>query len=775
MSLFSSIGKAISGAVSSVGKAVESAVSTVGHTVTDWVSTPATTRPSTGNTNTQFVAPTDNLGILWCIADALHKPPASITKNFSDRVSFAASYLKVPVVLDTTTRPVPTTTVSSNSGLLGSFTTWIGAVVTTTRAVSTSAVRPSVTGRTNPWYSVPAPRVWTADELSQHTAATAEANVLALTDRVKSFADRAKNAGFEPPDNPFLILAQVNQKRGTALTTISPYVSSQLAADLIFNIKAYIDLLDAENQGAINLKTGEINTSQLSHIKLSFSGFGGSGNTATDLLSFLPNADQIKSENARQALSVLDFGKRIPYLLYTLDYTPSTDGSSQGTIVGWKKIPDASGYIIKRRSVFSGDTKQWEVDNAGIQSQSDSLMSYARTFALSFLDDIDEKSVMMYCDQETSADELYIYNVQAYQVRNDQKGATFTVDTKPVSITPTIQNQITETIKDQSNWPDYTITGWSSAGTPIKSYNNFTETISPWPAVAQVLYGDSTYDWILAASNVRASINRLDDRATTRLYSYLNAHSSFLFQQAAKGKLVMPSDVNQVVQKINDSIQKYGVSQTIQNLLDETGISYYYEGRDPKDDTHFDRAGTDTVLTSNLFNIVASAIDPETATLDLKSLASNMSQLLSQNLLSVSTKVAAGSTAKVSASPSEVAVPFPDETSAAQAEGSLQFIDKLGDLRDGVIDLTTFDGLSKLMRTIRILSDFGPDRLPATKPPTDVAKPPPPAPPAPPKPTTTQQTSTTTATGWWDFANAGSSGSPTWRTGTPPPGAKTSR
>jgi hypothetical protein len=250
------------------------------------------------------------------------------------------------------------------------------------------------------------------------------------------------------------------------------------------------------------------------------------------------------------------------------------------------------------------------------------------------------------------------------------------------------------------------VTGYDSAGDAIKTYYNFTEAVSPWPAFAQVLYGNSNYDWLLAAANVRASINRLDDTATTRKYSYLIAESTFLFQQADAGSLVMPSDMNDIITNISTAITKYGVSQVIQNLLDETCISYYYEGRDPQSDPHFTTSATSQ--NSNLFNIIASTIDSDTATLDLKSLISNMSQLTRMSLSSATST--SKNTSTSNASPSEISVSATGSSTNAQKAESQQFINELGDLRDATIDLQTFDGISKLMRTIRIISDYGPNR-----------------------------------------------------------------
>jgi hypothetical protein len=551
-----------------------------------------------------------------------------------------------------------------------------------------------VTPVTTTQLSLTNPVTWTANEATRAQTFQAVSNVLALIARVESFSQRAAAVGYIPPDNPFTVIAGMNSARGNVFSRI--VVSDKTASDLVYSIKVVINLIDAENQGAVDLTNRKINAAQLSHVRLSFDGFGGSGNPATDILRFLPDADAIKEEQARLALSVLDFSKRVPYILFTMEYSPVHGAPPVGTIIGWKKIADASGYIIKRRRVFSRFETEISLDNETLSKQSSVLLNYVKAYATTFFNNIDDSSIMVYLDTQMYPDEYIVYKVQAYQVQSGEISATLTIDSTPVSLTPSNKQSIKGTIASM----DSTFT------------ENNEETISPWPAFAQYLYGDSTYDWILAAVNTRASITRGDDRATTRKYSYLNAHSSFLFAQADGGKLVKPSDPNSVIRNITDSVQRYGVSQTIQNLFDETGISYYFEGRDAREDTHFDRAGTESVTTSNLFNVVASAIDPETAIVNLKTLAMNMATLLTQQLLDIGTAVQPGQQSSENAKPVEIAVPSPEEMTVMQAEGPLQYIVKLGDLRDSYADLTTFDGISKFMRVVRILSDFGPDKVP---------------------------------------------------------------
>lgn len=639
----------------------------------------------------------------------MQKPPPKLEDWFIDGAIWVAAYFKVST-------PSPT------------------------RSAPNRPPPPSGKPQTSPLWNWNNNRVVTAaapvsrpvDQTRDAQCAQAMAAIKSLAERVSDFAARAKNAGFEPPDNPFAVVAQFNADRGASFDPIN--VSDQYAKDLVFNMKAYIDLLAAESQGGIDFsKQDPINKAQLAHVSLSFDGIGGSGNVAADIMSFLPSADQVKQNIAAEELAVLDFTRRIPYLLFTLDYQ---SGDKTGVIIGWKKIPDASGFVIKRHASFGQNDVQVNVDNARVKSDTQAYLDYAKLHALSYLEDLDESVVQLYFDDSIAQDEYYVYTLQAFQYRSDMKGKVFSGVSTPVSTNTWAFNQINDLILQMD--PDMRqIIGWQDWKTPI--YERKPSTISPWPAFAQVLMTDSAYDWIMAAINIRASVNRADDRATTRKYSYLNADYDFLVAQAYAGKLVIPNDVSEVIKGVENSISQFGVTQTILEIFQETGITYHFDGRDPRDNGPFDRAGSTSAQQSSLFHVIGSAIDPDTATIDLKAVAHNMAQLVKQpgTSLTLNTDIGTTNSARSSQQPSELFVPDPDKVTDQNADDKFQFISRLGNMDDSVVDLTTFDGISKLIRVIRIYSDFGPDKIKSdhTDPPAPPAPPPPPPPPpAPPTP-----------------------------------------
>ena len=666
---------------------------------------PPATIPST--MKVVFIPPSTDVEIVNAVADSLQKQPPDLDQWFIDEVQWVAGFLRV---LPRPPRPPPP--VGGRPIPAGRQTTPL--------LVSSNRRPPPASPTVNP-----------VNEITKAQCSQMLANIKALVEKVCDFASRAKNSGFSPPDNPFVVLAQMNASRGTSFDPFN--ITSEYASDLVFNIKVYIDLLDAENQGGINFNSQDpINVAQLGHVTLSFNGLGGSGNVAADIMSFLPSSDQVKQNIAEQELAVLDFTRRIPYLLFTLDY--NQDGVS-GVIVGWKKIPDASGYLIDRHSSFSQENIRTQIDNARIKNDTAMYLNYAKLNALCFLESFDDSAIQLYLDNSLRNDEYYIYTLQAYQERSVSDGKMFSGKSNAVQYNVATFIKIDEIIQQMDPGTRQIIgwipaVAWNAQSTPI--YKTFPSTISPWPAIAQYLSTDSMYDWILAATNIRASIIRKDDRETTRKYSYLNAQYDFLKSMAMQGKLVVPADISDFIANIENSIMQFGVTQTILEIFQETGITYYFDGRDPSDNGVFDRAGTGFTTTS-MFHTIASAIDPDTATIDLKALAHNMSQLASNPGTSLNTniKLETDNTSTVNAKPAELAVPDSDLSNDATADDAFQFISRLGKMDDSVVDLTTFDGISKLLRVVRIYSDFGPNKIKSVS----VDQPPePPKPPKPPEP-----------------------------------------
>jgi len=379
-------------------------------------------------------------------------------------------------------------------------------------------------------------------------------DIYAVINKVNSFIARAKNAGFVPPENPFALAMSFNVGR-IGFTRVTP--PPNIASKIVGNIKSYITLLDAESSGKLNLDTNVNLAAQLSSATLSLDGFGGSGNTSVDLAKLLPDADEVKAQKAFESLSVFDFTKRIPKLIFTSFYAP--DGTPKGVIIGWKKVQDASGYVIKRKNIFDGTEVTYTVDNDHAKEDTGRLREYVKAWVLSFYDNMNHDLVYTFLDSDVPPHGYYYYTLKAYQLQNNIPGSLFSTETSPVFLSSIQKESMRKQIEqlDPGAGPD---------------------TISPYPILSHVLFGDSKFDWILAAINVRSSINRGDPRSTTRKYSYLSAQLDFLFSQSDNGLLIAPKgkDVSKVMNNIETSISKFGVNQVLKDVLQETGALYHW-------------------------------------------------------------------------------------------------------------------------------------------------------------------------------------------------------
>lgn len=668
------------------------------------------------NTSSRYAGNYDREIVLDMI-DCLQKPPPQVTHDYINIVYRVASFLGRP----------PPTPLDALLRETGAQTVWLDPAFPEMHVFGNVIRNPR-----RPMTIGPGPD---AQEKLRNEANRGRNDVYDVINRVNAFVARAKNAGFVPPENPFSLAMTYNVGR-VGFTSVD--LPNDQATRIAGNVRSYLRLLQAETSGQLNLDQNVMRAAQLSSAKLSLEGFGGTGNTAVDLAKLLPDADEVKLQKAAEALSVFDFTKRVPRVLFTAFYAP--DGVPKGVLIGWKKVADASGYVIRRRAVFDGRETQYSMTNDQVKASSARLDEYVRAWVLSFYDNVRPELVWTFMDADVPPHGYFTYRVQAYQLQNEVPGTMFAVETEPVFI-PTAQKI---QIRDQIELLDPSFRnarrGLFGRNSRNVSDVDVTETISPYPVLANFLLGDSKYDWLLAAINIRSSVNRGDTRTTTRGYSYLAAQLNFLFAQADAGKLVVPKgrDVSKVLNNVTDAISKFGVNQVLKEVLQETGALYHFEGKDPSDNAIFRSVSSNDPSDSSLISVVAAAIDPETATLNLKTLSTNLPKLLTGEFVSVNDRLEStreGGPKKV-AQPSEVALPSEfDRPQDARAEDEVQFLQSLDTLSEGSVDLTTVDGIATFMRTVRVFSDIGPNRgtpvvaSSAVLVPDPVTVPPPPAPP----------------------------------------------
>jgi hypothetical protein len=611
----------------------------------------------------KFVGMSHNQEIVNSIADVMRSPPSEIDGEYVNRCVIASSFLGLP----------------TDAADIDSFYSE-DSLVRNVRMPSNMS---------HPWGSVAHPinnalHGQSSDEHVElrNRAMAIRNNVVSVVDELMSFMPRAYALGFASEKNPFVKISSTNSSRdGFSLLQLAAADADSIVSDMSSIMALMASEKEKDKEGKSEHQSS---AAQLSSVRMSFDGFGGSRNAAVDLLRFTPGIDLVRKQKSDDRLGVLDFKQRMPVVLFVADYVPESD--VKGAIVGWKKIPDASGYIVKRRNVFDGSEKTFTLSNDDLRSHLGNIKEYLKSWIMTFYDTVGIDSVCAYLDNVVYGSGYYQYTVQAYQSYGAGKGSLFSVESYPSNMSETQRIAVRDQLQtiDQNSSPD---------------------AVNPYPILAQQLLGDSQFDWVLAGVNSRVSVDRRDSRTLTRQYSYLGAKLSFLFDQMSQGKFVVPRDVNVVIKNVTDRIATLGVTAVVLEIVQDTGALYHFEGQDVKEDFYFDRIDSVSPSQSNLFSIIAASIDPETALVDVKTLVSNLFNFASRD---VTTK--GKGKVDASARPTEIEFPKSNVDTQGTPQDEISFLRTLSNTKNESIDLNTFDGLSKLMRILRVFFDFGINR-----------------------------------------------------------------
>lgn len=491
-------------------------------------------------------------------------------------------------------------------------------------------------------------------------------------DRISAVCAIAAARGYILPDNPLPRFRQLNSSRryGTPLG-LSSLEDSQLEV-ATYELSKIATAYDA---GTITFER-HAPAAQVASFEVSVDGISQqSGDPLVDILGYQPDGDSVKRKRALDSLAKLDFSKRKPYMLFTADVI--RDGKRQdGTIVCWQRMRDASGYSISKRDVFAMvDIPAVTYTNAALERSTTELKSVPEFMqAISFYDWLGSDGYLAFVDDQVRANTLYSYSVSGLQTKAPSSPYIFDVPTSALYLSTAQADQVRALIQQ-----DIQRFGASSDQ----------DSVSPYPAIAQVVYGDADQSWILAGCNVLASIRRGDSPDDTRRLSYIGSKASDVLALAAAGKLVVPSDTAAVHDAVQTSVSSFGVSQTVLSILDGTGLTIFISGKD--DPLGFKGLTPDALqdATGGLAKIL-SAIDPQSATIDPHTLVSS----LSSN--------AAGTGKTVYNSRYIQATLVTDQTQRPSLESVLG---------TDVIDLTTYIGISRLMQVIRSVYDFYPNSL----------------------------------------------------------------
>lgn len=457
--------------------------------------------------------------------------------------------------------------------------------------------------------------------------------------------------GYLLPDSPFPKIEEINATR-------------PLFGEIPMEFNDQIYLLNAGrelSETAQQYKDGKITferkvAAQLTSYEVSVDGISSqSGDALADILGYQPDGDYVKRKRAIESLAKLDFSKRKPYLLFTME------NPTGGIIVCWGKMRDASGYTVSRRNVFYGvDLPDVTLSNADLAESTKKLLLDERFFqTLGFYDWTTAKDVFAWADDSVERDTLYSYKIQGLQKKAPATPFIFDVPMNALLFSPVMAKAAQDALEEEA-----------------KAFGRDPASTSPYPAISKAVYGDSSYGWIIAGCNILASVRRGDSADAVRANSYIGSTAEHIFSEARAGRLFIPSDLTKVQDTVEGAISSYGVSQTVLSVMDGTGVTFFVSG---KDDPNGIQATQQSVegSTTGLARILA-AIDPETATLDPK-------------LIIIGGQTNSYRNAAIQVLDSSDNVLSLDEIIAG-----------------GSIDLTVYPGIGRFMQLLRTVYDFYP-------------------------------------------------------------------
>lgn len=480
------------------------------------------------------------------------------------------------------------------------------------------------------------------------------------------FISRATALGYAPPENPFARIAAANVDR--ELFEGCDFPPDDELKQIFVSLFQLNKLVVAEKKGQVDLDKSITNSAQLSSLTITTDGLG--IGDSSELAGFVPDADAIKRRQALGSIAKLDFSRRVPSLVFLADYSP--DGRTRGIIVGWRRMPDASGYIIKRHDITRNKDVEMSFSNSMIDSTMPTYERYVREYVLSFYRKEQTKNIVYIVDKSVLPDSLYVYEVQAYQEIKLRPDTVFDTPTVVVAVSPKQINRIRASIQAEIK---------AKAPGQLE-----VDDVSPYSHISQELYGSPDYGWVLAAANVIASTDRRDPVERIRKYSFIGSKFSELSAEIEAGRFVAPADLNVVARSFRDALASFGIEKILAEVLDKTGALFFFGDKDTL------AGGTIDERAGMLARMLAS-IDPETATVDPLVLKSNVSVPLERDPASFST-----------ATPAQpIDISSDETTSRATADSEAVFASFSVDTD---IDLLTFEGMGQLMGILRDFYDF---------------------------------------------------------------------
>jgi hypothetical protein len=493
---------------------------------------------------------------------------------------------------------------------------------------------------------------------------SAKNKIQAIFNKINLLSKNARDYGIASPENPVQLIAK----------TLDVGPNEEWATNVILLLGFYLDIINSDTYKFSSLY-GNINPASLS----SFAINTGDGMT-NSLGKFFPDMDAIKQKKAEEALAFFDFSKRTVKTMFTCAYkgtgtkevgqnkTISLDVDS--CIVGWKKINDAAGYIIRRRELFSGEDISYDVSNEKLSEMS-FLDDYVNKNILSFYgEDVDKNSVCKILDYDIKKHSYYVYDITAYKKSDYDKLQIFSDE----------GTVLTEQIANIKATPSG-------------------DALPPYFLLSAQNFGLQECDWIIAGANIKNAINKNYPKSDVRKYSYITATVQTLNGFIANGKFIIPSykNISDTQTRIKDHIKTYGAIETLIEVLRDTGCLYAFDGIDFVVPLNNLTKTDATPASSNLIGLIAAAIDPETLTLDLSILEANFNNRYSY-ANAKSNSAAFSKTSPSFSKSQEILIDNRQIITEQQADDAVQFQNTIKNQSKGFIDLTMIEGISTVIK-----------------------------------------------------------------------------
>lgn len=404
-------------------------------------------------------------------------------------------------------------------------------------------------------------------------------------------------------------------------------------------------LVALELAGELELDRDVGSTSQLSSIEFFYGGYASDEAKQLLLQNFI-DVDAATAAAAEQELAALDFSRRRPQVLFTIE---GPDESRPNCVLCWAAMPDATSFEVTRLDNIDGSSTSFKVSSADVVVAGTEIENHVRDTALTFYPQLSIDKVRAYHDRGIARNRLYSYSVIAYQKLRPGNAQLFNVPTTVVTLSTSALADIERLM--------------------MKEQGTSKVTGSPYPSLSLKLYGKRSYDWLIAACTLQAAVGRDDDYSHLKQISYVGSDLDALAAVAAAGHLLVPTDPQGLIDSIGQSVGNYGVSQTIKHCFESAGVLLVDSSESDSD--------------SSFLIGLLSAIDPVTATVKLADLYAAATSPVTGGQLIDTDEVIADSLL-------QDAVEFPDP--------------------DQVLDMTTVDGIGTAISLIRTALDKVPRR-----------------------------------------------------------------